>query len=72
VWDIVFFDPPYNDDYLAVLRFLGGDGLALLADKALVVVEHHHKNFLPETVEGIGCVRILKQGESALSFFQKD
>jgi 16S rRNA (guanine(966)-N(2))-methyltransferase RsmD len=72
VWDIVFFDPPYKDDYLAVLRFLGGDGLALLAEKALVVVEHHHKNFLPETVEGIRCGRILKQGESALSFFQKD
>jgi 16S rRNA (guanine(966)-N(2))-methyltransferase RsmD len=71
VWDIVFFDPPYKDDYLAVLRFLGGDGLALLADNALVVVEHHHKNSLPERVAGVRCGRILKQGESALSFFQK-
>jgi 16S rRNA (guanine(966)-N(2))-methyltransferase RsmD len=71
VWDIVFFDPPYKDDYLGVLRFLGGDGLPLLADKALLVVEHHHKNALPDTVAGIRCVRILKQGESALSFLQK-
>ncbi|HKE56849.1 MAG TPA: 16S rRNA (guanine(966)-N(2))-methyltransferase RsmD [Pyrinomonadaceae bacterium] len=71
VWDIVFFDPPYKDDYLGVLRSLGGDGSALLAREALVVVEHHHKNSLPETVAGLRCGRILKQGESALSFFQK-
>ncbi len=71
LWDIVFFDPPYKDDYFGVLHLLGGDGLPLMADDALVVVEHHHKNELPETVSGLRCVRVLKQGESSLSFFQK-
>src|SRR4026207_694052 len=31
-WDIVFFDPPYADDYLAVLERIGSDGEKLLAD----------------------------------------
>jgi len=70
MWDIVFFDPPYKDDYLGVLSLLGGDGLRLMADNALIVVEHHHKNQLPETVSSLRCVRSVKQGESSLSFFQ--
>jgi 16S rRNA (guanine966-N2)-methyltransferase len=70
-WDIVFFDPPYKDDYLGVVRLMGSVGLNLLTDLGIIIVEHHHKNPLPETVGGIRSVRILKQGESTLSFFQK-
>ena len=60
-WDIVFFDPPYKDDYLKTLALLSGNDL--------VIAEHHHKTELPEVVGELQRTRILKQGDSALSFF---
>ena len=52
-WDIVFFDPPYATDYLATLEIFGGNASTLLTENGLVVVEHHHKNVLPEAVGGL-------------------
>ena len=62
-WDIVFFDPPYQDDYLTTLKLL---------DKyeGLVIAEHFHKNALPETIGKLSKTRILKQGDSSLSFYE--
>jgi 16S rRNA G966 N2-methylase RsmD len=68
-WDLVYFDPPYATDYLGVLKLLGANAGALLAEGGCVVVEHHHKNALPDEVGIIRRQRILKQGDSALSFY---
>jgi 16S rRNA G966 N2-methylase RsmD len=68
-WDIVFFDPPYATDYLNVLELFGLNSGNLLAGDGLLIVEHHHKNSLPDAVGSIIRSRILKQGDSALSFF---
>ena len=62
-WDIVYFDPPYKEDYLKTLQ--------LLINNALVIAEHHHKTELPESVGALHRTRILKQGDSALSFFNR-
>ena len=62
-WDIIFFDPPYQDDYLRTLDLLGKYG-------GLLIVEHHHKNTLPETIDTLVRTRILKQGDSSLSFYE--
>ena len=70
-WDIVFFDPPYKEDYLKTLEFLGSNASRLLTDDGLVIVEHHHKNALPETIGNLTRTRVLKQGDSSLSFYQK-
>jgi 16S rRNA (guanine966-N2)-methyltransferase len=64
-WDIVFFDPPYKDDYLRTLQLLGS------GDHSLVIAEHHHKTELPEIVGNLHRTRILKQGDSALSFYNR-
>ncbi|HKP45057.1 MAG TPA: 16S rRNA (guanine(966)-N(2))-methyltransferase RsmD [Pyrinomonadaceae bacterium] len=69
-WDIIFFDPPYALDYLPVLHIIGRHAPVLLAADGQVIVEHHHKNSLPEQVGHIIRSRILKQGDSALSFFK--
>ncbi len=61
-WDIVYFDPPYKDDYLKTLHLLGNNDL--------VIAEHHHKTDLPETVGELHSTRILKQGDSALRFYR--
>ena len=60
-WDIVYFDPPYKEDYLKTLRLLGNNDL--------VIAEHHHKTELPDTIGELHRTRILKQGDSALSFY---
>jgi 16S rRNA (guanine966-N2)-methyltransferase len=70
-WDIVFFDPPYATDYLPVLEAFGTHSAALLNDEGIVVVEHHHKNGLKDASGGIRRWRILKQGDSALSFYER-
>ena len=69
-WDIVFFDPPYADDYLLVLKMFGSHTSTLLTENALLVVEHHHKKLLPDELDSIHRTRILKQGDSALSFYE--
>lgn len=70
-WDIVFFDPPYADDYLGVLELLGSPRQPLVADAGLLIVEHHHKKLLPDEIGSLRRARILKQG-SALSFYQNE
>jgi 16S rRNA (guanine966-N2)-methyltransferase len=66
-WDLVFLDPPYNTDYKRILQLLGSS--PVLTDDALLVVEHHHKTDLPDTVGKLRRSRILKQGDSSLSFY---
>ena len=68
-FDLIFFDPPYATDYLRVIGLFGQNGAELLAGNGTLIVEHHHKNSLPEEVGSIIRSRILKQGDSALSFF---
>jgi 16S rRNA (guanine(966)-N(2))-methyltransferase RsmD len=69
-WDIVFFDPPYANDYLKVLNTIGTHATKLLTDLATLIVEHHHKKELPEDVGPLHRTRVLKQGDSALSFYE--
>lgn len=69
-WDIVFFDPPYANDYLKTLERLGTS--ERLSTNGVVVVEHHHKKDLPNAVGRLRRTRVLKQGDSALSFYEAD
>lgn len=69
-WDIVFFDPPYATDYLPILETFGAHASTLLTENGLLVVEHHHKKVLPEEIGDLRRRRALKQGDSALSFYE--
>ena len=66
-WALIFLDPPYKENYLFLLEILGS--AKLLNDGGLLVVEHHHKTELPETVGNLRRTRLLKQGDSSLSFY---
>lgn len=68
-WDIVFFDPPYATDYSPILDTFGTHASSLLTEHGLLVVEHHHKNELKAEAGSIIRSRTLKQGDSALSFY---
>ncbi len=69
-WDIIFFDPPYADDYQDILGLFALETGSPLAENGLLVVEHHHKKALPDELGNIKRQRILKQGDSALSFYR--
>lgn len=71
-WDIVFFDPPYQTEYAFVLRDIGEESSTLLNENGVFIVEHHAKNELPDEVLTLRRWRILKQGETCLSFYEKN
>jgi 16S rRNA (guanine(966)-N(2))-methyltransferase RsmD len=68
-WDIAFFDPPYANDYSPILDIFGARSSSLLTPKGLLIVEHHHKTNLPVETGSLVRYRVLKQGDSALSFY---
>jgi 16S rRNA (guanine966-N2)-methyltransferase len=70
-WDIAFFDPPYSSDYLSVLRMFGTNTNEYLSAEGILIVEHHHKNELPDDLGQMRRWRILKQGDSVLSFYER-
>jgi 16S rRNA (guanine(966)-N(2))-methyltransferase RsmD len=71
-FDLVFLDPPYDADqeYETALGLLGGASSGLLASGAWVIAEHRKKDNLAEEYGGLKRVRLLKQGDAGLSFFQ--
>jgi 16S rRNA (guanine966-N2)-methyltransferase len=68
--DILFLDPPYAEEtqYANVLSFLGGANL--LVENAVVIAEHQRSLDLPESFGKLERVRVLRQGDAALSFFR--
>jgi len=71
-WDIVFFDPPYLEDYSKVLYLMADDEINLLNNDGVFIAEHHTKNILPDAVGELRRWRILRQGETNLSFYEKN
>jgi len=68
--DLLFFDPPYAEkaQYSEVLEFLGAT--RLLAEGGVVIAEHQRTLDLPESSGNLERVRVLPQGDAALSFYR--
>lgn len=66
-----FLDPPYAnaEDYLRVLHFLAA--AEFLARDALVIAEHRHTSELPAEIGALQRIRVLKQGDAALTFYRR-
>jgi 16S rRNA (guanine(966)-N(2))-methyltransferase RsmD len=70
-FDIVFFDPPYESDYAEVLHSIGDEDSKTLSSDGLLIIEHHAKKHIPEEVGQLRRWRVVKQGESCLSFYER-
>ena len=66
----IFLDPPYAADveYESALEALGHS--PMIAPDGRVIVEHLRKRALPERVGDLELVRVLEQGDAALSFYK--
>lgn len=69
-WDVVFFDPPYADDYSSVIHALSNGGL-LKKKRSVLVVEHSFENELSDRFVPLHRWRVIRQGESCLSFYER-
>lgn len=70
-WNIAFYDPPYQDNYRLFLFEFAANHEKMLTEGGILIVEHHAKNLLPDAVGALRRWRILKQGETHLSFYEK-
>ena len=69
-WGLIFFDPPYAADYLGVLEAIAAKIANVLIENGLLIVEHDKRKELPDSVGVLTRIRILKQGDSVLSFYE--
>ncbi|MBP7375265.1 MAG: 16S rRNA (guanine(966)-N(2))-methyltransferase RsmD [Pyrinomonadaceae bacterium] len=69
-WDIAYYDPPYDADYSLVFHEFGYNK-TLLNVGGILVVEHHSKTHVPDEIGSLRRWRVLKQGESSLSFYER-
>jgi 16S rRNA (guanine966-N2)-methyltransferase len=70
VWDVVYFDPPYEADYEEVLQFFAR-GACLRQDGGILVIEHHAEMFFPQTVGCLERRRVIREGDTALTFYER-
>jgi len=70
--DLIFYDPPYDHDYSNVLKSISEVDNNILAKSGILIVEHFAKSVLPYEVGEIRRWRILKQGETSVSFYEKN
>lgn len=70
-WNIAFYDPPYDSNYAPVIFDFGDRSAHLLTDDGVLVVEHHTKTAVPDASGTLRRWRVLKQGETSLSFYER-
>jgi 16S rRNA G966 N2-methylase RsmD len=67
---VVYFDPPYDSNYDEVLAYFSRG--AALKPHGVLIIEHHAEMFFPETFGVMKRWRVVVQGDTALSFYEKN
>jgi 16S rRNA (guanine966-N2)-methyltransferase len=70
-YDYIFIDPPYaaTEDYPRVMKFLAASNI--LAPIGIIIVEHRKTFNIAESFGDLHRVRLLRQGDAALSFYRR-
>lgn len=69
-FDIIFLDPPYYKD-IAKKTLIALSDCDILARNALVIIEAHKKDILPEEAGTLKKIRTCKYGDTKLEFYKK-
>ncbi len=68
VFDMIYMDPPYDDDtYEEKIRYIASHGL--LAADGILAAEHRKEKQLPEEIDGLRTIRRMNYGSTALTLF---
>lgn len=68
-WDVVYFNPPLEADNTEILKYLSrGAGIKL---NGVLVIEHHSDTFFPEKLGVLKRWRVVVQGDTTLSFYDR-
>jgi 16S rRNA (guanine966-N2)-methyltransferase len=67
-FDIVFLDPPYEDDATATLERLGA--LSVVEPDGVVIAQHLTKRAPPDRIGRLTAFRTRRFGETTLTFFR--
>lgn len=67
-FDFIFVDPPYESNEIEKIlpRLIQGDIIALDGE---IIIEHHRKKPLPESIETFLLIKNYRYGETLLSFY---
>lgn len=68
-WDVVYFDPPYNENYDEAMKYFSRG--ATVTPGGILVIEHHSEMFFPEKIGVMKRFRVVVQGETTLSFYER-
>ena len=68
-WDVVYFDPPHNENYDEVMKYFSRG--ATINPGGVLVIEHHSEMFFPEKIGVLKRFRVVVQGETTLSFYER-
>ncbi len=68
-WDVVYFSPPFDSEYEEILDFFRRG--KTVGPGGVLLIEHHSEMFFPEKIGELKRWRVILQGDSALSFYQK-
>ncbi|MGI8789211.1 MAG: 16S rRNA (guanine(966)-N(2))-methyltransferase RsmD [Pyrinomonadaceae bacterium] len=68
-WDVVYFDPPYDSNYDEVLAYFSRG--AIIRPGGTLVIEHPAEMFFPEKFGVMRRWRVVAQGETQLSFYER-
>ncbi len=68
-WDVVFLDPPYDTNYDEILEYFSRG--VCIKPKGLLVIEHHSEMFFPEKLGVLRRWRVIVEGDSTLSFYDR-
>lgn len=68
-WDVVFLDPPYDTNYDEMVKYLSRG--VCIKPKGMLVIEHHAEMFFPEKLGVLTRWRVIIDGDSALTFYDR-
>lgn len=68
-WDVVYFDPPYDADYEEALKYFARG--ACVKPQGTLVIEHPAEMFFPEKFGVMKRWRVVTQGDTSLSFYER-
>ncbi len=68
-WDVVYLSPPFGSNYDEMMKYFSRG--TTITPGGVLVFEHHSDMFFPEKIGVLKRFRIIVQGETSISFYER-